>query len=300
MKLDYEVIIIGGSYAGLSAAMTLGRSLRKTLIINSGKPCNRQTPHSHNFITQDGEAPAMIAAKAMTQVMKYPDITYQTGLATGIETISEGFRITIKEGGDFTTRKVIFATGIADTMPAIPGFAECWGISVLHCPYCHGYEVRNNNLGLLVDAGTATDFYKLIRHWSPIITLFTNGAKLTEEQYSLFAKRKVTVRHEHIKQIEHDNGYMSDIHLSDGTTVTLDALFARVPFKQHCELPQALGCTLTEMGYLQVDEMGHTNIPGIYAAGDNTTPMRSVATATAAGNKTGAMLNKDLIDEDFL
>ncbi len=140
--LHFEVIIVGGSYAGLSAAMSLGRALRSVLVIDSGKPCNQQTPYSHNLITQDGRPPRQIATAAKAQVAQYPTITFYEGLAvSGVKT-ETGFAITTQTGDAFTAKKVIFATGLKDIMPDLAGFAACWGISILHCPYCHGYEVR--------------------------------------------------------------------------------------------------------------------------------------------------------------
>ena len=135
----FDVIIIGGSYSGLSAAMSLGRSLRQVLVIDSGLPCNKQTPHSHNFITQDGEKPAVISAKAKLQVDIYKTVQFFNGLAVKAFKKNKGFEITTESGDVFTSRKVLFATGVKDLLPEINGFAECWGISVLHCPYCHGY-----------------------------------------------------------------------------------------------------------------------------------------------------------------
>src|SRR5687767_10565291 len=134
-KKNFDVIIIGGSYAGLSAAMALGRALRNVLIIDSGKPCNRQTPHSHNFITQDGKTPAEIATLAKQQVEKYDTVTFFSGLATDGAKTENGFQIQTGSGETFRAKKLIFATGVKDVMPTIEGYAECWGISVLHCPY---------------------------------------------------------------------------------------------------------------------------------------------------------------------
>src|SRR5687767_8830866 len=148
-KKNFDVIIIGGSYAGLSAAMALGRALRNVLIIDSGKPCNRQTPHSHNFITQDGNSPKQIASVAKEQVAKYNTVEFLDGLATTATKTEKGFEVSTQSGQQFFTKKIILATGLKDNMPAIPGFAECWGITVIHCPYCHGYEVRNVKTGVL-------------------------------------------------------------------------------------------------------------------------------------------------------
>src|SRR5690554_5341159 len=146
---DFDVIIIGGSYAGLSSAMALGRALRNVLIIDSGLPCNRQTPHSHNFLTQDGSTPNEIATLAKQQVEKYESVRFYKGIATsGVKTV-DGFEIMTDANSTFTSKKLILATGVKDIMPALPGFAACWGISIIHCPYCHGYEYRSQNTGIL-------------------------------------------------------------------------------------------------------------------------------------------------------
>src|SRR4051794_24570054 len=141
MKQDkqYDVIIVGGSYAGLAAGMALGRALRKVLIIDSGNPCNKQTPYSHNFLTNDGKTPEEIAHLAKQQVSMYSTVEFLNALATTGEKVENGFEVKVQSDEQFTTKKLVLATGIKDVTPDIPGFAECWGISVLHCPYCHGY-----------------------------------------------------------------------------------------------------------------------------------------------------------------
>jgi thioredoxin reductase len=297
---NFDVIIIGGSYAGLSAAMALGRSLRKVLIIDSGKPCNRQTPHSHNFITHDGEKPQDIARKAREQVLKYETVQFIEALATGGSTTKEGFEIETSDGNLFTARKLFFATGIADQMPAIEGFAQCWGISVLHCPYCHGYEVRHTNMGVLANGDTGFELSRLIHHWSHQLTLFTNGTStLTAEQTSKLQSHHIEIIEAEIAALKHSHGYIQHIVFKDGRTKEVSALFARVGFTQHCQIPQQLGCELNEQGYIKVDDFQRTNLYGVYAAGDNVSPFRSVSMAVAAGGKAGALINKELIDEAF-
>ncbi|HEX2627711.1 MAG TPA: FAD-dependent oxidoreductase, partial [Chitinophagaceae bacterium] len=139
MKEQFDVIIIGGSYSGLAAALALGRALKKVLVIDSGQPCNSPTPHSHNFITQDGKTPKEISTLARKQVEKYNTVKFIEGLAiSGTKTVT-GFEIQTDSTKIFEAKKLIFATGIKDIMPSIKGHAECWGISIIHCPYCHGY-----------------------------------------------------------------------------------------------------------------------------------------------------------------
>src|SRR5690606_7768427 len=145
----FEVIIIGGSFAGLSAALSLGRSLRTVLVIDDNNPCNSNTPFSHNFITNDGSRPESIRRKAREQVLRYPSVYFFDGLATGITQNSGLFRVVTKKKKTFTAKKILFATGVKDTVPITPGFEECWGISILHCPYCHGFEVKDKTMGVL-------------------------------------------------------------------------------------------------------------------------------------------------------
>lgn len=145
----FDVIIIGGSYSGLAAAMALGRALKQVLVINSGEPCNAQTPYSHNFLTRDGSTPAGIYTVGKLQAEKYETVQFLNGFASNGKKTDKGFEIMMQTGETFQALKLIFATGIKDLMPAIEGFSECWGISAIHCPYCHGYEVRGTRTGIL-------------------------------------------------------------------------------------------------------------------------------------------------------
>ncbi|HYF68921.1 MAG TPA: NAD(P)/FAD-dependent oxidoreductase [Ohtaekwangia sp.] len=297
---SFEVIIIGGSYAGLSAAMALGRSLRKVLIIDSVLPCNRQTPHSHNFITQDGEKPAVIADKARDQVLKYNTIKLLNDVAVGGKKNGNGFEITTQTGQTFTASKLVFATGIKDNMPDIKGFAECWGISVVHCPYCHGYELRDVKTGILANGERAFHIASLVNNLTNNISLLTSGpADFTAEQIAKLDKHKVKIIETKVVEIEHDLGHISNVVFSDGTKIDFKALYAALPFTQHSSIPVTLGCELTEQGYIKIDGFQKTTIDGAFACGDNSAMMRSVANAVYSGNLTGAMVNRALTEEFF-
>ncbi|EJG00884.1 MULTISPECIES: NAD(P)/FAD-dependent oxidoreductase [Flavobacterium] len=296
----FEVIIIGGSYSGLSAAMSLGRSLRQVLVIDSGLPCNRQTPHSHNFITQDGEKPAVISAKAKLQVDIYKTVQFYNGLAVKALKTESGFEIETESGVVFTSRKVLFATGVKDLLPEIEGFAACWGISVLHCPYCHGYEVKNEKTAIIANGEMGYEYAKLISNWTKDLRLCTNGkSELTLEQTQTLKNHGVLILEEEIDSFDHKDGYIKNIIFKNGEKVEVKAIYARPPFEQHCSIPETLGCESNEQGLLKVDAMQKTNIPGVFASGDCTTPMRSVAIAVSTGSFAGAVINKELIDEDF-
>lgn len=297
---SFDVIVIGGSYAGLSAAMALGRSMRKVMIIDNGLPCNRQTPHSHNFITQDGEEPHAIAEKAKKQVLNYQTVSFHKGKAIAGNKVENGFIIRTEKNETFSARKLIFATGIKDIMPDIKGFSECWGISVIHCPYCHGYEFRQRKTGIMANGERAFHLASLVRNLTESVTVLTSGkSDFTNEQQVKLSRNNIAVIETEIIEIQQEAGQVQAIIFKDGKKINLDAVYAFVPFIQSSDIPTALGCKLTEQGYIQVDSFQKTTVEGIFACGDNASMMRSVSNAVAAGSLTGAMVNKELVDGEF-
>ena len=296
----FDVIIIGGSYAGLSAAMALGRSLRHVLIIDSGLPCNRQTPHSHNFLTQDGAAPGELSEKAKTQVLKYSTVHFiEDKAAKGVKT-DQGFQIHTKSGKQFDAQKVILATGIKDVMPEIKGLSDCWGISVVHCPYCHGFEIKNKKTGIIANGERAYHLAPMVKNLTDDLTILTNGkADFDSEQLSKFRKNNIRIIEKEIIEIEHDNGYIKHVVFKDNSKEHFEATYAALPFEQHSDIPESMGCELNEQGYIQVDMMYKTTIEGVFACGDNCTRIRSVANAVASGNMVGAIINMELSNEHF-
>jgi len=297
---NFEVIIIGGSYAGLSAAMALGRSLRKVLIIDSGQPCNRQTPHSHNFITQDGEKPSVIAEKAKEQVLKYKTIKWLNGLAVSTKKTQNGFSISTNTKGEFTAKKLILATGIKDIMPNIKGFSESWGISIVHCPYCHGYEFRNKKTAIFANGERAFHLASLVNNLTDNLTILTSAkAEFNAEQIAKLHKHNIKIVETEIAEIEHKKGQIKNVIFNNGSHMALEALYTSLPFTQNSDIPLSLGCEMTELGHIKVDLFQKTSIQNLYACGDNTSMMRSVANAVYSGNLCGAIVNKELIEEQF-
>lgn len=294
-----DAVIIGGSYAGLAAAMSLGRSLRHTLIIDDGKPCNRQTPHSHNFLTHDGHTPKEIAAIAKEQVLAYPSVSWLDGRAITVNKEVYGFSVTLAEGQIFRTKKLVLASGIHDLLPAIPGFAECWGITAIHCPYCHGYEFRAKATAILAEGDRAYHLAGMVRNLTDKLTLISSPKNFNDTQLAALHRNEVALLDVGINAIDHESGTIHSLQLSNGETLAVDALYAAVPFQQRDDIYQQLGCALNEHGYIKVDGMQKTNVDGVYACGDNSSMMRSVATAVYTGNLTGAMVNRDLVEEQF-
>ena len=297
---EFEVIIIGGSYAGLSTAMTLGRSLRETLVIDAGKPCNRQTPHSHNFLTQDGSTPREIATIAKSQVSKYESIKFYDGLAVSGKKIEKGFEITTSNKDIFIAKKLVLATGIKDLMPDIKGLSECWGISVVHCPYCHGYEIRNKKTAIIANGEQAFHLSSLVNNLTKEITIITSGTKEFEDsQLEKLKQHNIQIIEKEISAIEHQNGQLEKIIFKDGSIENFECAYASIPFEQNSNIPEELGCKLTEHGHIEVNFMQKTTEEGIFACGDNSSMMRSVSIAVSSGTITGAIVNHELTQENF-
>jgi len=297
---EFEVIIIGGSYAGLSAAMSLGRSLRRVLVIDSGTPCNRQTPHSHNFLTHDGEKPDVIAKKGKADVLKYDTISFLDDAAVSAEKTDKGFTINTQSGRRFHANKLILASGIRDILPDIKGFAECWGISIVHCPYCHGYEIAHKETAIFADGDKAFHLAAIVNNLTDKITILTNGeAGFNEEQSKKLEQHNIEIIESPILEIMHQNGLIDQVVFSDGTTKSFEALYAALSFEQHSDIAAVLGCEFTDHGHIMLDSSQETTINGVFACGDNSNMQRSVANAVYSGNLTGALVNGKLIEEAF-
>lgn len=299
-KKQFEVIIIGGSYAGLSAAMALGRSLRNVLIIDSGKPCNRYTPHSHNFITHDGAVPNEINIKAKEQVLKYKTVKFHEDVAIQGKKTETGFEISTESGETFSAKKLVFATGVKDIFPAIKGFEECWGKSVIHCPYCHGYEFKDQKTVVLANGERAFHVTALVNNLTHKLVIVTQGkADFKEEQLAKLKKNNIELIEKEVIEIQHQNGEVNTLIFKDGARKNVNAIYASIPFGQHCTIPIDLGCEKTEIGHIKVDMFQKTTVPGVFACGDNSTMMRSVSYAIATGGIVGSMVNNELTMENF-
>lgn len=296
----FDVMIIGSSYAGLSAAMSLGRSARRTIVIDSGDPCNKQTPHSHNFLTQDGKTPAEIAATARKQVEAYPTVNFLNDLAIEGRRTDAGFEISTASGQILEGKKLVLATGIKDTIPDIKGFQECWGISVIHCPYCHGYEFREQKTAIMTSEARAMHLVSLVLNLTKDLTVLTSGTPdFSGDDLEKLRRHNVQIIPGEIAEILHHNGQISHVVFKDGTRAGFDAVYAGLPFRHHTDIHASLGCALNEQGYIKIDNLNQTTIPGVFACGDSTFPLRSVANAVAMGNFTGAVVNRELAEEEF-
>ena len=200
----------------------------------------------------------------------------------------------------FTAKNIIFATGIKDQMPEIKGFKECWGISIIHCPYCHGYEHKGQRTAIMASGEKAFHLASLVSNLTSHLTILTRGeADFTPEQRDKLGRREIQIIEEEISEVLHKEGKLQKVVFQNGSTMVLDALYAALPFTQHSSLPASLGCELTEDGYLKVDDLQRTTVEGLYACGDNSSRMRSLAGAVYSGNLTGALVNGELSSSEF-
>lgn len=295
--MNVDAIVVGGSYAGLSAAMQLARARRSVLVIDAGQPRNRFAAAGHGFLGQDGRAPAAITAIAREQVLAYPTVRFIEGEAIQASGSDLGFTVTLADGSQHTASRLVLATGVVDELPAVPGLRERWGVSVLHCPYCHGYEVANGQLGMLATF-PSIHTAMLLPDWGPT-TLFTNGVfDLDQEQLTALASRGITVETVPVVGILGDAPGISGVELADGRIIPIDALFTNPRTRLASSLAEQLGCAITEgpLGpYIVVDDFKATSVPGVYAAGDAASPWANATAASASGVMAGAAAHQSLI-----
>lgn len=282
----YDVIVVGGSFAGMSAAMQLARARQNVLVIDAGAPRNRFADEAHGFLGQDGRAPAAIMGDARCQLLRYPTVEVMSGEAVGARAFGDGFAIELSDGGQHSARRLILATGVSDQLPAIPGMNERWGETVLHCPYCHGYEVRDLPLGVIAAHPMSAHQAMLIPDWGPT-TYFTQGEFEPEAaELDAFVARGITIERTPVVELLGDAPALDGVRLADGRFVQVAAVFTAPRTSPATPLATMLGC-VHEDGptgpYVKVDQWGATSVAGVWATGDAATPMHNATLASAAG-----------------
>ncbi len=295
--MTHDVIIIGGSYAGLSAGLPLGRARRSVLVIDGGVRRNRFADSAHNFLTQDGAPPGEIAAKGREQLLAYPTVQWREGQAERAEAVDDGFRVFTADGEERTARRLILATGVRDTLPSIPGLAERWGHSVFHCPYCHGYELNQGRIGVLASTPLSMHHALMLPDWGPT-TFFLNGSfPPDEDQMAQLERRGVRVERGSIGRIE---GERADVVMEDGRTIPLDGLFTMSRVSVASPIAEQLGCRLEEGpqgSVILVDELKATTVHGVWACGDAARAAGSIPLAVADGTLAGVGAHRSLMFE---
>ncbi|MGB7196617.1 MAG: NAD(P)/FAD-dependent oxidoreductase [Collimonas pratensis] len=292
--MQYDVIIIGGSYAGLAAGMPLARARRQVLVIDAGQRRNRFAQHSHGFLTQDGTEAAAIAAKGRAQLLAYDSVRWLEGKASNAERTENGFRVQVEGMAPQEARRLVLATGVVDLLPDVPGLAERWGRHVFHCPYCHGYELNQGQIGVLATSPMSVHQALLLPDWGAT-TLFLNGVfEPDDEQLAQLKARGVRLERSRIERIAGE----LELLMQDGRVLHLTGLFTAPRLELASPIAAMLGCEFEEGPFgrtIKTDHMKASTVPGVYACGDAARAGGSLPLAVGDGTMAGVAAHQSLI-----
>ncbi|MFF4909409.1 NAD(P)/FAD-dependent oxidoreductase [Streptomyces sp. NPDC001260] len=301
MTEQYEVIVVGGGAAGLSAALVLGRARRRTLVVDAGEPRNAPAAHMHGYLTRDGMPPAEFLATGREEIARY-----------GVELVRDravdvapGFTVSLASGRTVRARRLVVATGLKDEPPAVPGVAERFGRDVLHCPYCHGWEVRDRAFGVLATTPMSVHQALMVSQWSKDVTLFLHTVderELTDDDLRRLATAGVKVVPGEVAELVVEGDRLTGVRLADGATHAREVVFVAPRAVPRTDLLERLGAELRETpfgAYPVVEETGRTTVPGVWAAGNAMGFAEQVVNAAAGGYRAGATINGELLMADL-
>jgi thioredoxin reductase len=304
-ETDWDVIIVGGGSAGLSAALMLGRSRRSVLVIDGGEPRNRFSEHMHGVLGHDHSSPLDLLAAGRAELTRYEGVAVESGTvvsATPLDTDDVSFEVELKSGERYTTRRMLLATGLRDELPEIPGLAEQWGRSAALCPYCDGWEVRDRRIAVIASDAANTHQAQLMRQLSPHVTFYSQGATPSDAARTGLEARGVVVESRPVVEIVgNEEGGLRGVRLHDGTEQEADSIFVAPRAVPNDDLLRQLRARMIRQNgvdWVLVDPSGRTNVRGVWAAGNIATAKSSVPVAMAAGNLAGSDINGDLVEED--
>lgn len=302
---NYDVIIVGGGAAGLASAVSLARARRRVLVVDAGNPRNAPASHAHNYLGLEGIPPLELLQKGRDEATSY-GAEIREGTVTDISGSSGAFAVTLGGGTQFDARRLLITTGLTDELPDIPGLAERWGRDVLHCPYCHGWEVRDNTVGII---GGPFGVHQALmwRQWADDVVLFAQDHEPGAEDYEKLAARGVSVVTDKIAELVTVDDTLTGVRLVSGTTVAVQSVVVKPRFAANADILSRLGLDVTEMmmgdvpagaSFVATDEKGETSVPGVFAAGNVASPMDNVIGSAAAGVRAAGGVNAALIEED--
>lgn len=298
-----DVVIIGGGAAGLNAALVLGRARRMVTVIDEELPRNRVTNESHGFLTRDGISPTEFRRISKEQILKYPTVSFKTETVIAVSGSNGNFRVETESGSIIQSRKVLFATGMKDILPNIEGLAEVYGTSAFVCPFCDGWELRDRHLSVIGTNEMVLHLVKLLTGWTNHITLLTNEMQfLSKEQLIDLENHSIRVIHNQIKNIESTNGMVKRINFISEVALPCEGIFFVPKLVQASSIPASLGCKVSDEGpfhTLIIDEMGRTNVEGIYSAGDSASRYHQLIAAASSGGLAAGTIQLDLIEEEW-
>ncbi|MEU9748308.1 NAD(P)/FAD-dependent oxidoreductase [Streptomyces niveus] len=309
-KVDFDVVVIGGGPAGLSAALTLARARRSVLVIDAGEPRNAPASHVHNYLGREGIAPGELLAVGREEVARYGGEFMAGRVATVKGPAADGFRVVLEEGAavaEVTASRLLVTTGLVDELPPVPGVAERFGREVLHCPYCHGWEVRERPIGVLATGPLAVHQAQMWRQWSDDVTLFRHTAPdFDDEQYEQLAARDIAVVDGEVAALEVTDDRLTGVALAGGRVIPVSAVVVAPLFTARGGLLADLGAPAVDRemagqvvgSHVPTDPAGATSVPGVWAAGNVADPAETVIGSAVAGLRAGAAINADLTAED--
>lgn len=289
------MIVIGGGAAGLSAALVLGRARRRVAVIDSGEPRNAPADHMHGYLSRDGMPPAELVRRGRDEAGGY-GVEFVSGRVVSVE---PGFFVRLAGGEALEARRLLLATGAVDVLPQIPGVKERWGRDFLHCPYCHGWEVRDQPLGVLSTGPGSVEHAYLLRQWSEDVVFFVHTDELLQIEREQLEARGIRVVDGAVQQLVVRQDALTGVALDDGRIVSRDALFIRPNLQPRgSDLFEQLGCEVDDFGFVRVDNAGKSSVAGVWAAGNLTNPRAQVITAAGEGSAAAISINTDLVQED--
>ena len=294
----FDVVVVGGGPAGLSAALMLGRCRRRVLLLDLGQPRNRRSHGLHGYLTRDGIEPAEFVELGRKELQPY-DVEMRRIGVTGATLAGDHYRVTLADGGQEDARYLLIATGVIDDLPAIPGFDDCYGRSIFHCPYCDGWERRDRPLAAFGHGSAAAGLALGLKRWSADVVVCTHGGRLAKTLRERLERNNVRVRTEPVARIEHTGGAMTGMVFASGELLAREALFFATAQHPQSSLAIALGCTLNRRGTVRTGSLCDTNVPRLYVAGDASRDAQFVVVAAAEGVKAAVAINKALQLEEL-
>jgi thioredoxin reductase len=294
--MRYDVVIVGGSFAGLAAALYLARAHRTVCVVDTSRPRNRFAKASHGFFTHDGSDPLEMLATMRRQVSAYPTVRFVDAAALDARLETGSFKVDLSDGAMLEASRLLLAFGISDTLPGVPGLAERWGRSALHCPYCHGYEVSGRRLGVMYVAPPSIPQVKLVAEWGPT-TFFLNGTTVEEAELEELRSRGIQVERAPIMQLLGNAPELSAARLADGGLREVDALFLSPRNRLNSEIADQLGCSIVPSplgGLIVTDDDRATTVAGVFAAGDIARASHNITFACADGVTSAMAIHRSL------
>jgi thioredoxin reductase len=293
----YDVVVIGGGAAGLSAALVLGRARRSVAVVDAGEPRNAPAAHMQGFLSRDGMPPAELLRAGRAEVSRYGVILVDDRVLE----VADGFSVRLAGGGTLAARRLLFSTGAIDDLPDIPGARERWGRDFLHCPYCHGWEVRDQPIGVLGTDPGSIDHAHLLRQWSDDVVFFSHTETVSTRDRASLGARGIRVVDGEIARFSIVDDRLRAVELTDGRAFPRTAVFMRPTLHgASADLAASLGCDVDESGFIRADATGRSSVAGVWVAGNASNPRAQVITAAGDGSAAAIALNTDLVAEDIL